>query len=135
MFKNPFSKKQARTDIDVSHFKKALQKELSRLESELKSVGRKNPDNLKDWEARATDVDIQASDSADIADNIENYENNTAVLKQLEIEYNDVKGALGRIKAGTYGICEVSNEPIEMGRLEAYPAARTCIAHKNTKVS
>lgn len=135
MFKNPFSKKQKRTDIDAAHFKKMLKTELSRLEGELKSVGRKNPDHPKEWEATATDVDIQASDSADIADNIENYESNNAILKQLEIEYNDVQGALLRIKKGTYGICEVSDEPIEIGRLEAYPAARTCIAHKNNKVS
>lgn len=134
MFKNPFSKKQARTDIDIPHFKKMLQKELVRLESELKSVGRKNPDHPDEWEAKATDVDIQASDSADIGDNLENYENNNAVLKQLEIEYNDVKAALVRIKKGTYGICEVSHEPIEIGRLEANPSARTCIIHKNTKV-
>ena len=133
MFKNPFTKKQQRTDIDILHFKKMLNKEQARLEIELKSVGRKNPDHPQEWEAKATDVDIQASDSADIGDNIENYENNMAVLKQLEVEYYEVVKALERIKAGTYGMCEVSGEPISVGRLEAYPAARTCLAHKNTK--
>ncbi len=130
-FKNLFSKKQARLDIDMSHFKKILKKELKRLDTELKTVGDKDGGN---WESRATDVDVLASDSADIADNIENYESNDAVFKQLKIQYDEIVNALNRIKNGTYGICEVSGEPIEVGRLEANPAAHTCMAHKNTKI-
>ena len=30
---------------------------------------------------------------------------------------------------GTYGSCEISGEAIEVERLEANPAARTCKAH------
>lgn len=133
MFKNPFSKKQKRTDIDVAHFKSVLKKESKRLETELRTVGRKK-NNSGEWESRATDVDIEASDDADIADNIENYESNDAVLRQLQIEYDEVLRALENIKNGTYGICEVSGEPIEVGRLEANPAARTCMKHKNMKL-
>ena len=130
-FKSLFHRKQQRTDIDVSRFKKILKKELKRLETELKTVGNKTNG---DWESKATDVDILASDTADIADNMENYESNNAVLKDLEIEYNETLHALENIKKGVYGICEVSGEPIEVGRLEANPAAKTCIAHKNTKL-
>lgn len=119
--------------IDTEKFKKLLETELATLETELKSVGHKNPNNPKDWEAGANDVDINASDDADIADNIENYESNTAVLKQLEIQYNDVKDALEKIKKGTYGICEVENHEIEAARLEANPSARTCLKHKDIK--
>ncbi len=130
-FKNLFSKKQARSDIDVSHFKKILKKELKRLDTELKTVGEKKSGG---WESRATDVDVLASDDADKADNIENYESNDSVFKQLKIQYDEILSALDRIKNGTYGICEVSSEPIEVGRLEANPAAHTCMAHKNTKI-
>src|SRR5581483_448076 len=119
-----------KTTIDTEYFKKKLEKELKTLEGELKSVGHKNPENPKDWEPGANDVDIEASDLADTADNIENYELNTAILKPLEIQYNDVKMALDKIKKGTYGICEVGGEPIDKERLEANPAARTCVAHK-----
>lgn len=118
--------------IDTDHFKKLLEKELKTLEAELKSVGHKNPDNPKDWEASSGEVDVNASDAADIADNIESYESNTAVLKQLEIQYNDVKAALAKIAKGTYGICEVTGKPIEIERLEANPAARTSLAAKNS---
>ena len=133
MFRSLFSKKQKRTDIDIARFKKILKKELGRLETEFKTVGNKK-NNVGEWESKATDVDVLASDPVDVADNIENYESNDAVLKQLEIEYDDILHALDNIKHGVYGICEVSGEPIEVGRLEANPAARTCMAHKNTKI-
>ncbi len=117
------------THIDTAHFKTKLEAELKTLETELKSVAHINPSNPKDWEASSGEVDINASDSADIADNIESYESNTAILKPLEKQYNDVKLALEKIKKGVYGICEVSGEAIEIERLEANPAARTSIAH------
>lgn len=123
------------TNLDIQHFKGLLEKELSTLETELKSVGHINPDNPKDWEPSSGEVDVNASDSADIADNIESYESNTAILKQLENQYNDVKLALEKIGKGTYGICEISGEPIEKERLEANPAARTSVAHKNQSVA
>ena len=116
--------------IDLKYFKDRLEKELKTLETELKSVGHKNPDNPKDWEPESSDIDIEASDLADSADNIENYELNTAILKPLEIQYNDVKLALEKIKKGTYGICEVDGAAIEKDRLKANPSARTCLKHK-----
>ena len=133
MLINLFSKKQKRADIDVSHFKQLLKKELKRLDTELKTVGHKE-NSAGEWESQATDVDVLASDPADIGDNMENYESNNAVLKDLEIEYDEIVHALENIKKGVYGICEVFGEPIEIGRLEANPAARTCMAHKNTKL-
>ncbi len=117
--------------IDTEHWKMMLEKELAVLETELTSVGHKNPNNPKDWEASAGQVDVDASDLADIADNIESYESNTAILKPLEKQYNDVKLALTKIKNGTYGICEVCRQAIESERLLAMPSARTCITHKS----
>lgn len=119
------------TTIDTEYFKKKLEKELKTLDTELKSVGHKNPSNPKDWEPGTTDVDVEASDLADTADNIENYELNTAILKPLEKQYNDVKLALDKIRKGAYGVCEIGKEPIEQERLEANPAARTCLKHKD----
>lgn len=116
--------------MHTEHFKKKLEDEKTLLESELKSIGRVNPDNTKDWEAKPVDLDILPSDENDMADGIEELENNTAVLKQLEIRYNQVKSALVRIETDAYGKCEISGEAIEEERLEANPAARTCIEHK-----
>ncbi len=46
-----------------------------------------------------------------------------AALGQVE----EADAALARLAAGRYGRCEVCGEPISPGRLEARPAARTCI--------
>ena len=113
---------------DTTIFKTRLEEEKITLEAELQTLGRRNPSNPADWEALPTDTG-QESDPNDAADLIENYEENTAILKDLEIRYNDVLAALARIDAGTYGICEVSGEEIESERLNADPAAKTCIAH------
>ncbi len=116
--------------INKQDLKKKLEEEKILLESELKSVGKVNPDNPKDWEAKPADLDILPSDENEMADGIEELENNTAILKQLEIRHNQVKDALLRIENDTYGKCEISGEMIEEERLEANPAARTCIEHK-----
>ena len=117
--------------MDTSHFKQKLEEELALLTKELEGVGRINPSNLADWEAKPADFNVLESDANERADKVEEYEANSAVLKELEIRHNNVKRALQKIVdgSGTYGICEISNEPIEPERLEANPAARTCMKH------
>jgi RNA polymerase-binding transcription factor DksA len=39
----------------------------------------------------------------------------------------DVEHALARVSEGTYGRCETCGRPIPAGRLEALPAATTCV--------
>ncbi len=119
------------SEIDLNKFKNLLLEEKSRLETELATVGRINPDNPEDWEATPDYIE-ESADLNDFSDSIESYETNTAILKQLETQLVDVKDALEKIENGTYGICEVSGEPIELDRLEANPAARTSKAHMNS---
>jgi RNA polymerase-binding transcription factor DksA len=116
-------------DLDTNYFKDKLQEELSLVEKELNDIGRRNPENKLDWEAEPGDMNVHSADPNETADNIEEFEGNTAVLKELEIRYNDIKDALVKIENGTYGICEVSGEPIEEDRLIANPTARTCKKH------
>lgn len=118
-----------RQDLDLEHFKKLLQDELILVEKELKTVGRVNPDNPSDWEATAPKADGVDADPNVNADKIEEFESNTAILKELEIRYNDIKAALAEIESGEYGFCEVGQEEIEVERLEANPSARTCVNH------
>jgi RNA polymerase-binding transcription factor DksA len=115
--------------IDTKKFKGLLEKELALLEGEMKEIGRKNPSNPADWEATETDLDSDSADENETADEIEEYENNTAIIKQLEIQYNNIKEALKKIKDGTYGKCNVCGEEIPEERLEASPSAMTCIKH------
>jgi RNA polymerase-binding transcription factor DksA len=114
---------------NTEHYKKLLEKELKGLEKDLKTIGRINPDNPKDWEATPPkDGDIGA-EKEELAEKMETYESDTAVLKQLEIRYNDVKEALARTYNDTFGRCIICNKEIEDDRLGANPAAKTCKEH------
>jgi RNA polymerase-binding transcription factor DksA len=118
-----------RNDIDSQYFKKKLEEELLVVEKGLNDVGRKNPDNKADWEAEPANMDIDNADLNEVADKIEEYEGNTAVLKDLEIRYNEIKDALSRIEKNEFGFCEVCRAPVEEDRLVANPAAPTCKKH------
>src|SRR3954471_20338083 len=96
--------------IDTENFKKILLDETKVLENELKTVGRKNPDNKSDWEAVEGDVVTDTAEEGDVAEGIEQYESNSAILSQLEIRLNEVKKALEKIEGGDYGVCEVGGE-------------------------
>jgi len=112
-------------EIDTKHFKEKLEAELKAVEEELTHVGHINPTNPADWEPTPTQMDINQADANERSDAVEEYETNSGVLKELEIRFNNIKLALQKIEDGTYGICEISGEPIEADRLEANPAART----------
>ncbi len=116
--------------IDYEHFKKKLEKEKALLEAELEKVGRRNPDRPSDWEATPpTDRDTSQADENTMADSIEGYEDNVAIVRTLEARYNDIKSGLDKIKHNAYGICQVCKKEIETERLEANPSARTCKEH------
>ena len=117
--------------MDTNKYRDALEAEKAKLEAELSTVGRPNPQNPQDWEAVREDRDDTTADENDNADALEDLVNDDAVVRQLETQLADVNAALARIEAGTYGKCEVGGEDIEEDRLDANPAARTCKAHMN----
>src|SRR3989338_5439521 len=102
---------------NTQQFKEKLRNEYDLIEKELTTLGRKNPSNPEDWEATKGTLDTDRADETEVADSIEQYDNNKAILEKIE--------------NGTYGKCEVSGEDIELDRLEANPAAKTCKAHMN----
>jgi DnaK suppressor protein len=115
--------------MNTDHFKQKLQAELSIIEGELATVASKNSEG--EWEAKETAMDTlpPMADANEAADKIEEYEENKGIDATLSARLSDIKGALGKIAAGTYGTCEVCGAHIEEDRLEANPAARTCKAH------
>jgi RNA polymerase-binding transcription factor DksA len=62
---------------------------------------------------------------ADTATETFEREKDLSILDQLEAELTELQAALERIDAGTYGVDEVTGEPIPDERLDAIPAART----------
>lgn len=113
----------------VEKFRDKLTEELAKVEEELKTVGRINPDNPADWQPTPEKIDVLPSDRDEVAESFSEFEDRTAILKQLEIRYNEIKEALQRIERGKFGNCETCGEQIEEARLEANPAARTCKTH------
>ncbi len=114
--------------IDIATYRARLEEERKKLEEELESVGRRNPSNKADWEAEPQTLE-QEADPTDVATQFDRFADNAAILQDLEVRYQEVLAALARIEEGTYGVCEVSGEPIEAERLNADPAARTTKAH------
>lgn len=120
--------------IDLNHFKKLLEAEKNKLEDELKGTSIKNPKDNRDWQAVYPEMNqaekIEA-DPLDTADNIEDYQERYDLNDVLEKRLNNVKDALKAIQNGTYGKCMVDGKEhnIEEERLNANPAATTCISH------
>jgi DnaK suppressor protein len=115
--------------IDIDHFKRKLEKEKEILEKELEQVGRKDPDNPSNWEAIPAERDVSQADENTVADAVEGYDGNVAIVNTLEARYKDVKSGLDKIKNNVFGNCQVCGKEIEHERLEANPAARTCMEH------
>lgn len=114
---------------NINKFKQLLETEKAKLVKELATIGRKNPSNDQDWEATPTNLEADSADENEVADTIEEFENNSAILEQLEIQLLSVDSALGKIESGTYGKCNVCGEQIPEARLEANPASLTCMDH------
>jgi|SRR3989344_3328332 len=114
--------------MKIKHFKQKLETEKARLESEMGSVGRRNPSVPNDWESIPSETGMEP-DIADQADVVIGRESNTAILADLEARYDTILSALARIEKGDYGKCEVCGTKIEEERLEADPSATTCVKH------
>jgi len=106
---------QKRNDLDFDEFEKILKERLVQIEgnidqlrSELDSVC--NNDDINDVEDFVSLGTISQKDNT--------------ILDQQENELKETIHALGKIKNGTFGICEKSSEPIPVERLRANPIAR-----------
>ena len=114
---------------DIEYFKNKLLAEQAELEEELNGIGRKNPSSQGGWEATAGGMEVDAADENEVADKLEELEDNAGIVEKLDKELMEVKDALARIEKGTFGLCEICGKPIEKERLEANISARTSIKH------
>ena len=55
------------------------------------------------------------------------WELNLAMLQRAEDQATQVRDALARLDAGTYGICQKCGQPIDEERLELLPLTTYCI--------
>lgn len=114
--------------MKIEHYKKKLEAEKAKLESEMGNIGRRNPMVPDDWEAVPSETGAEP-DLADQADVVIIRAGNSAILADLEARYDTILAALSRIEKNAYGTCDVCGKEIEEARLEADPAAATCVTH------
>lgn len=113
----------------IEHFKEKLEKKKESLERGLEHVGKKSSNVPGDWEVSMGDLNIETSDKNELADVFEEMETRAAIEDKLEESLTLVNQALGRIKKGTYGVCQTCKKPIEEKRLEVNLVAKNCIKH------
>jgi RNA polymerase-binding transcription factor DksA len=108
--------------MDTDEARDRIQAEQARVEHLISSLkGELGAENDSD-DAELSDYDQHPADTA--TDTFER-ERDLGLLDDLEAEFRELEDALARIDAGTYGIDEVTGEPIDPARLEVMPAART----------
>jgi DnaK suppressor protein len=102
------------TRIDLDAFRTALETRQTELRN-----GNRNRESLT-IDASPDELDrIQNSSERDFA---------MGHLERDSAQLREVRAALGRIDAGTFGVCTVCEEYINPKRLAAVPSASCCIA-------
>lgn len=113
---------------DYTSLQTQLEIERAKIITDLKQIASFN-EQTGDWVAIPDAQDISGADDNTEADGVEEWNERRATLSQLETMYQNIERAVRKITDGTYGVCEISNEPIEPERLAVNPTARTCKMH------
>ncbi|HUF84322.1 MAG TPA: hypothetical protein VMQ81_06985 [Acidimicrobiia bacterium] len=108
-----------------------LHSEQHRVEGLIESVRSEFGDGTEgDQESELADYDQHPADQG--SDTFER-EKDLSILEQLESELAEIQAALRRVDEGTYGIDEVTGDPIAPERLDAVPTARTNVQSEQRK--
>ncbi len=109
-----------RTDLDIEYFHNLLLEERSRLEEEREIVRASS----KDLEgSMPEDSEGGEEDTADLAAAIMDKEMDLSIEEELEDQLDSIDHALVKMEEGTYGICDISGDPIPESRLKLIPWA------------
>jgi len=105
---------------EIAKFKKILEEMRAKMTNQLSIAAEEvqSPDEATGYSQHQAD---EGTDDFDRTINIELTAKETEVLKQID-------RALGKIDEGTYGVCDISGDPIPKARLEAMPYACTTVA-------
>ena len=114
--------------LDKKKIKEKLEKERDILVSQMKDLGKLNPET-NEWEATPEDMGYIETDQNDMADRFEDFESKSSMMKVLESKLQKILSALKGIGRESFGKCEVCKKDIELARMEANPSARTCKKH------
>jgi len=116
---------EALTEEQLEELQGALAAESDALDEEMAAHGKESGGM---WTG-SSESEGEEADPTDAADNIEELATNVPLVGEMQTRKKEIDAALKRMEKGTYGVCEVCNEPIPFDRLEANAAARTCVQH------
>lgn len=108
--------------MEADRARERLAAEQQRVEGLIESVRAEIGDERENEQLAEPAYDQHPADSG--SETFER-EKDLSILEQLESELAEIQAALQRIEDGTYGVDEVTGEPIAPERLDALPAART----------
>jgi len=112
------------TKKELAHFEKLLLIEREKLIKTIRGI----EDTSRNESGRDSGGDL-SSYAESGTDNF-NLETALNIASGESDRLAEIEEALGRIKDGTYGICEGSGEPIPLKRLEVFPSARYTVAYQ-----
>src|SRR3989338_6930462 len=114
--------------LDKKKIKEKLEKERDTLLEQMKDMGKLNAET-GEWEAIPEEQDFPETDQNDMADRFEDFEARSSMMRTLEPRLHDIFNAIKHINRDSFGKCLVCKKDIEVSRMEANPAAKTCKKH------
>lgn len=112
------------SELDTEKFRSLLVEERARFVGEIEFLRKENPGSIEDETGEETQGDQHLADAATATHDREvDYTLEEDAEKVLRL----IDEQLGRIDAGTYGICRVCGREIGEERLEARPWTDLCI--------
>jgi RNA polymerase-binding transcription factor DksA len=118
--------------MDLEHARERILEEQQRVHGLVEEVRSELGASDGDESTELADYDQHPADSA--TETFER-EKDFSILEELEAELAELEAALQRIDAGTYGVDEVTGDPINPERLEVLPAARTNVGTEQLRRS
>jgi DnaK suppressor protein len=109
--------------IDTTRFRGALETERQRVTAALENLRNENPGSVEE----ETGDETQDQHLGDAATAMHDRELDYTLTDNETQLLDAIDAALGRIDAGTYGVCTNCGRPIGEERLEALPWAELCI--------
>jgi len=110
---------------------KLTEQELLLFKKELENKQNKILENLKSKEQElSTNTACDLRDEGDHAFFASNSSTNNAILKEQHNMLNQINRSLKRINLGTYGVCNLCEETINIERLKVTLFAEQCISCK-----
>jgi RNA polymerase-binding transcription factor DksA len=110
-------------DVDEGAARDRLEHERDRIGELI--AGLRNEGLDEEEASNSGDITHYDQHPADQGSEVFEREKDLAILEGLEVDLAEIEAALQRLDEGTYGVDEVTGEPIDPERLEAFPTART----------